>query len=140
MRIEIMKTLLNMKIGVSGASGHLGRATVAELVQRPGGHEVVAISRTPETITPLAQGRFGDYNRPESLAEAYAGLDRLLIIPALEPGKRAAQNVAFRKLHLGVVSEEVKESLAAVQAAQVFQRNRFALHVRPGPDSRYFSG
>src|SRR5882724_1923371 len=96
MRMEIMKTLLNMKIGVSGASGHLGRATVAELVQRPGGHEVVAISRTPETITALAQGRFGDYDRPESLAEAYAGLDRLLIIPTLEPepGKRAAQNIA----------------------------------------------
>src|SRR6266404_8388721 len=83
-----------MKIGVSGASGHLGRATVAELEQRPGGHELVAISRTPETITAPAQGRFGDYNQPESLAEAYAGLDRLLIIPTLEPGKRAAQNVA----------------------------------------------
>src|SRR5258705_8105316 len=94
MRIEIMKTVLSMKIGVSGASGHLGRATVAELVQRPGGHEVVAISRTPETIPALAQGRFGDYNRPESLAEAYAGLDRLLIIPALEPENRAAQNIA----------------------------------------------
>src|SRR5258708_38202203 len=90
MRIQIMETLLNMKkinmkIGVSGASGHLGRATVAELVQRPGGHEVVAISRTPETITASAQGRFGDYNQPESLAEAYAGLDRLLIIPAWNP-------------------------------------------------------
>ena len=83
-----------MKIGVSGASGHLGRATVAEIVQRPGGHEVVAITRTPETITARMQGRFGDYNQPESLADAYAGLDRLLIIPTLEPGKRAAQNVA----------------------------------------------
>jgi NAD(P)H dehydrogenase (quinone) len=89
-------TEINMKIGVSGASGHLGRATVAELVQRPGGHEVVAISRTPETITAPAQGRLGDYNRPESLAEAYAGLDRLLIISTVdpEPGKRGAQNVA----------------------------------------------
>src|SRR4029077_13575856 len=37
---------------------------------------------------------FGDYNLPEDLAAAYAGLDRLLIIPALEPGKRAAQNFA----------------------------------------------
>ena len=79
-----------MKIGVSGASGHLGRAVVSELLQRPGGHEVVAITRTPETVSGPAQGRFGDYNRPESLAEAYAGLDRLLIIPTLEPGKRAA--------------------------------------------------
>jgi NAD(P)H dehydrogenase (quinone) len=85
-----------MKIGISGASGHLGKATVSELLQRAGGHEVVAISRTPETVPGPAQGRFGDYDRPESLAQAYAGLDRLLIIPTLEPvpGKRAAQNVA----------------------------------------------
>jgi NAD(P)H dehydrogenase (quinone) len=83
-----------MKIGVSGASGHLGAATVAQLVQRTAGHELVAITRTPETVSGPAQPRFGDYNRPESLAGAYAGLDRLLIIPTLEPENRAAQNVA----------------------------------------------
>ena len=85
-----------MKIGVSGASGHLGRAVVSELLQRSGGHEVVAITRTLETVSGPAQGRFGDYNRPESLAGAYAGLDRLLIITTVdpEPGKRGAQNVA----------------------------------------------
>jgi NAD(P)H dehydrogenase (quinone) len=85
-----------MKIGVSGASGHLGRAVVSELLQRLDGHEVVAITRTPETVSGPAQGRFGDYNRPESLAEAYAGLDRLLIISTVdpEPGKRGAQHVA----------------------------------------------
>jgi NAD(P)H dehydrogenase (quinone) len=87
---------INMKIGVSGASGHLGRAVVSELLQRPDGHEVVAITRTPETVSGPAQGRFGDYDRPESLAEAYAGLDHLLIIPTVDPvpGKRGAQNVA----------------------------------------------
>ena len=85
-----------MKIGVSGASGQLGRAVVSELLRRADGHEVVAITRTPETVSGPARGQFGDYNRPESLAEAYAGLDRLLIIPTIdpEPGKRAAQNVA----------------------------------------------
>jgi NAD(P)H dehydrogenase (quinone) len=85
-----------MKIGVSGASGHLGRAVVSELLKRPGGHEVVAITRTPETVSAPAQGRFGDYDRPDSLAEAYAGLDRLLIISTVdpEPGKRGAQHVA----------------------------------------------
>jgi len=73
-----------VKIGVRGASGHLGRAVVSEL------------TRTPETVSGPAQGRFGDYNRPESLAEAYAGLDHLLIITTIdqEPGKRGAQNVA----------------------------------------------
>jgi hypothetical protein len=56
----------------------------------------VAITRTTETVSGPAQGRFGDYNRPESLAEAYVGLDRLLIITTVdpEPGKRGAQNVA----------------------------------------------
>src|SRR5258708_38336633 len=85
-----------MKIGVSGASGHLGRAVVSELLQRPGGHEVVAITRTPETVSGPAHGRFGDYDRPEGLADAYAGLDRLLIISTVdpEPGKRGAQHVA----------------------------------------------
>src|ERR1700675_4747908 len=85
-----------MKIGVSGASGHLGRAVVSDLLQRPGGHEVVAITRTPETVSGPAQGRFGDCDRPESLAKAYTGLDRLLVITTVapEPGKRGAQNVA----------------------------------------------
>ena len=85
-----------MKIGVSGASGHLGKAVVSELLQRRGRHEIVAISRTPETIPSPAQGRLGDYNRPESLAEAYAGLNRLLIITTVdpEPGKRGAQVIA----------------------------------------------
>jgi NAD(P)H dehydrogenase (quinone) len=74
----------------------LGRAVVSELLQRAHGHEIVAISRTPETVSAPAQARLGDYDRPESLAQAYAGLDRLLIIPTLEPvpAKRGAQNLA----------------------------------------------
>lgn len=85
-----------MEVGVSGASGHLGKAVVSELLQRAGGHEVVAITRTLETVNGPAQGRFGDYNHPDSLAQAYEGLDRLLIIPTVdpEPGKRGSQNVA----------------------------------------------
>jgi NAD(P)H dehydrogenase (quinone) len=85
-----------MKIGVSGASGHLGKAVVSELLQRAGGHEIVAISRTPDNVPAPAQGRLGDYDQPERLAKAYAGLDRLLIITTVapEPGKRGAQNIA----------------------------------------------
>jgi NAD(P)H dehydrogenase (quinone) len=85
-----------MKIGVSGASGHLGRTVVSELLRRSGEHEVVAITRTPDAIPDAAQRRFGDYDKPESLAAAYTGLDRLLIITTVdpEPGKRGTQNVA----------------------------------------------
>jgi NAD(P)H dehydrogenase (quinone) len=66
------------------------------LLQRRDGYEVVAITRTPETASLAAEGRFGNYNLPESLAGAYAGLDRLLIISTLdrEPGRRGVQNIA----------------------------------------------
>jgi NAD(P)H dehydrogenase (quinone) len=82
-----------MKIGVSGASGHLGSAVVAELLRRGGEHEVVAITRTAEKVSKVTEVRFGNYNQPESLANAYARLDRLLIITTLdpEPGKRGTQ-------------------------------------------------
>ena len=50
----------------------------------------------PETVSPPAQGRFGDCDRPDSLRKAYADLDRLLIISTAdpEPGKRGAHHVA----------------------------------------------
>jgi NAD(P)H dehydrogenase (quinone) len=84
-----------MRIGISGASGQLGAATVAELARR-GGHQVVGISRSPEKVSAPVEGRLGDYDRPETLAAAYAGLDRLLLIPTGEmgPGRRAGQSVA----------------------------------------------
>ncbi|HEY8381355.1 MAG TPA: SDR family oxidoreductase [Microvirga sp.] len=84
-----------MKIGVSGASGQLGRAVVAKLVEH-GGQEVIAISRTPDSVAGPVTGRFGDYNQPDGLLAAYEGLDRLLIIPTgdLGRGRRGAQNEA----------------------------------------------
>ncbi|NBW08640.1 MAG: SDR family NAD(P)-dependent oxidoreductase [Caulobacteraceae bacterium] len=83
-----------MKIGVSGASGKLGAGVLDHLGKRSG-IELVGVSRTPSP-TAGYETRFGDYDTPESLDAAYAGLDRLLIIPtvALAPGQRAQQNLA----------------------------------------------
>ncbi|ARU25433.1 SDR family oxidoreductase [Ralstonia pseudosolanacearum] len=85
-----------MEIGVSGASGQLGKAVLAELAARGAGHRVVGISRTPERIPAPAQGRLGDYDRAETLLQAYRGLDRLLLIPSadLGPGVRGRQFTA----------------------------------------------
>lgn len=81
-----------MKIGVSGANGQLGKAVLGYLSER-GGNDLVGISRSPETVAQGVEGRFGDYDRPESLTEAYAGLDRLLLIPSadLRPNVRGPQ-------------------------------------------------
>ncbi|WP_347316868.1 NAD(P)H-binding protein, partial [Ralstonia pseudosolanacearum] len=85
-----------MEIGVSGASGQLGKAVLAELAARGAGHRVVGISRTPERVPAPAQGRLGDYDRAETLLQAYSGLDRLLLIPSadLGPGVRGRQFTA----------------------------------------------
>ena len=87
-----------MKIGINGASGQLGTATVKYLLERTAGqHSVVAISRSPEKIMiESVEARFGDYDKPESLIEAYKGLDRLLLIPStsLQSGARSTQNIA----------------------------------------------
>lgn len=85
-----------MRIGVSGASGQLGRSVIEALEQRALGHELVAITRSPESVKASVEGRLGDYDRPETLTSAYAGLDRLLLIPSanLQPGVRGTQAVA----------------------------------------------
>lgn len=87
-----------MKIGVNGASGNLGTATVKHLLGRVAGeHSIVAITRSPEKINmDGVEARFGDYDQPESLVEAYKDLDRLLLIPStsLQSGARSAQNIS----------------------------------------------
>ena len=85
-----------MKIGVSGGSGKLGRTVLDELAKRADGHTIVGISRSPGTIPVPFEGRRGDYDEPASLAAAYKGLDRLLLIPSadLRPGVRGGQVIA----------------------------------------------
>lgn len=84
-----------MKIGISGASGQLGRAVVAAVQERSSLHDLVAITRNPGVVASPIEARLGDYDKPETLASAYSGLDRLLLIPSpdLRPGLRTAQIV-----------------------------------------------
>lgn len=73
-----------MKLGVNGASGKLGRAVLDNLARSGGGHSVVGISRSPDTIPSPIEGRRGVYEDPASLVNAYKGLDRLLLIPSAD--------------------------------------------------------
>ena len=70
---------------VSGASGNLGGLTVQALLDSgvdPG--RLILVSRTPEELAEYAamgaSARFGDFTQPESLAAAYAGGKRMLLI------------------------------------------------------------
>jgi len=82
---------------VTGATGHLGRVVVQELLARGiPADRIVAIARTPERATDLAAlgvaVREADYNRPETLGPALAGTRRLLLVSGSEVGQRVAQH------------------------------------------------
>jgi len=85
-----------MKIGVSGANGHLGSAVLKRVRALSSEHKLVGISRSPQTVQHADEARAGDYDVPETLRGAYARLDRLLIIPSIDTGygARARQLVA----------------------------------------------
>ncbi len=52
-----------MRIGISGASGRLGRATIEELKARAPEARLVGITRTPDKLTGLGvEARFGDFD------------------------------------------------------------------------------
>ncbi|MCF2529085.1 SDR family oxidoreductase [Yinghuangia soli] len=74
-------------IVVTGATGRLGRSTVEALLERgfPAAELAVAV-RSPEKAADLAargvEVRTGDFDRPETLAAAFAGADKLLLVSA----------------------------------------------------------
>lgn len=87
------------KIVITGASGHLASETIQELLGRGvPAEKLILVTRTPEKLSALAQRgaavRFGDFDEPDSLPEAFAGGRRMLLISTDSPGDRAAQHKA----------------------------------------------
>jgi NAD(P)H dehydrogenase (quinone) len=85
-----------MRVIVTGASGQLGRLVAEHLLERLSPDEVVLVSRRPHALADFAarrvEVRHGDFDEPESLAEAFAGGDRMLLISTLAIGRRVEQN------------------------------------------------
>ena len=78
---------------VTGATGHLGRLVVQELLARVPATDVVALARTPEKAADLGvQVRRADYSDPATLPEALTGVDVLLLVSGNEVGQRIAQH------------------------------------------------
>ncbi len=84
-------------IAVTGATGHLGRLVLENLLER--GMEparIAALVRSPEKAEGLAalgvQVRRGDYSQPETLGPALQGVERLLLVSSSEVGRRAEQH------------------------------------------------
>jgi NAD(P)H dehydrogenase (quinone) len=98
-------SLADKRLLVTGASGNLGKAVVAEL-RRLGAKTVIAATRTPGKHQELAalgvEEREADFDRPETLQAAFRGVERLLL-------------VSTDSLHAPEV--RIKQHRAAIQAA-----------------------
>lgn len=73
------------KIIISGAAGKLGKLTIQKLLARGvPARNLILVSRTPDELDQYvklgAVSRFGDFYKPESLAKAFAGGTRMLLI------------------------------------------------------------
>ncbi|WP_276497448.1 SDR family oxidoreductase [Pontibacter litorisediminis] len=82
-----------MKIGITGATGQLGRLVVDKLKGKVPTENIVALVRSPQKAAGLGvEAREADYEKPETLDEALKGIDTLLLISGSEVGKRAEQH------------------------------------------------
>lgn len=84
-----------MTIAITGSTGQLGRLVIQGLVARDLGTRVVALARSLEKAADLGVAvRLADYEQPDTLDAALAGVDTLLLISSNEIGKRASQHAA----------------------------------------------
>lgn len=85
-----------MSVVVTGATGHLGRLIVEGLLDA--GVDVVAGGRRTERAADLAERGARvvelDYDRPATLADAFAGAGTVVLVSGSEVGRRVAQHGA----------------------------------------------
>ncbi|MBC6937510.1 MAG: SDR family NAD(P)-dependent oxidoreductase [Chloroflexi bacterium] len=110
---------------VTGASGHLGRRVI-ELLLESQNRTIIATTRTPEKLADFGERgvivRPADFENPASLAKAFAGADRLLLISTDA---------------LGVPGQRLNQHRSAVKAAEQAGVSHvvYTSLINPGPDS-----
>lgn len=85
-------------IAITGANGQLGRLVINSLLAKTAASEIIALVRNPDNADELkalgVEVRQADYNQPDTLATALAGVHKLLLISGSEVGQRVVQHQA----------------------------------------------
>ena len=118
-----------MTIGITGATGHLGRLVVDELKTKLPASDLVALVRTPAKAASLGiTARAADYDRPETLGTALADVDTLLLISGSEVGKRATQ-------HRNVIQAAKAAGVKRIVYTSLLHADRSPLSLAPEHDA-----
>jgi NAD(P)H dehydrogenase (quinone) len=87
-----------MSVIVTGAAGHVGRLVAEQLLERLAPEHLVLVTRRPQALRELgargADVRYGDFDDPSSLRDAFAGGRRMLLISTDAMGRRVRQHRA----------------------------------------------
>ena len=86
------------RIVITGASGQYGRLATDMLIDKGLADRLILITRSPARLADrAAQGcdvRYGDYDKPETLADAVRGAEKMLLISGTRVGARVVQHKA----------------------------------------------
>ncbi|SFV07904.1 SDR family oxidoreductase [Pseudoduganella namucuonensis] len=113
-----------MSIIVTGASGNFGRKAADLLLDKVPASELILITRRPAALAAYAergaQVRYGDFDEPASLAAAFAGGQRMLLISTDQVG-----------------GERLRQHRAAIDAAVAagVQQIAYTSFIGVGPDN-----
>jgi len=123
------------RIIVSGASGQLGGLVVEALLARKvAPRDLILVSRTPETLKQYAAHgasvRFGDFTQPESLAAAYQGGTRMLLISVNGGGGKRPE------LHKAAIDAAVAAGVKQIAYTSYVNADRFTDSIIAGDHLR----
>jgi NAD(P)H dehydrogenase (quinone) len=86
------------KIVITGASGNYGRSATAKLIAKGRARNLILLTRTPAKLKDQAAAgcevRYGDFDRPETLAAAVKGATLMMLISGTRVGARVVQHKA----------------------------------------------
>lgn len=114
-------------IGIAGATGKLGRLVIDTLLQTVPASDIKALARSPDKAADLAAKgvavRQADYDRPDTLDSALAGIERLLLISSNEMGRRVPQ-------HRAVIAAAKRAKVKLIAYTSLLHADRSPLAVR----------
>lgn len=114
-----------MKIGITGATGQLGRKVVENLKGKTSAEQIAALVRSPDKASDMGvEVRNFDYSKPETLEKGLEGIDRLLLISSSEIGKRVQH-------HTNVIEAAKKAGVKWIVYTSLLHADTSSLNLAP---------